>query len=185
MIQVKIPTNTVRLVTERTHKLQQVRPLFLSHFVAARQMIDEELAEVLRTSDAPLESDEVRRLLGELESFVDGEVRSIASRAKELVRIAEAMSKTHVAEERDHAAAFSPQDPLCGLYWALTPRVLEQWQTLWTLETWEQEWRDKTGEAALAKTLQVLNTVETLVIHQVDDRLRTAFRLKEALLAEQ
>ena len=180
-----IPTNTVRLLTERTYKLQQVRPLFLSHFAAARRMVDAELAAVLRTSDAPLESDEVRRLLGELESFVDGEVRSIASRANELVRIAEAMSKTHVAEERDLAAAFSRRDPLCGLYWALTPRVLKRWRTLWTVEAWEGEWQDMNGEAALVKTLQVLNTVETLVIHQVDDRLRTAFRLKEALVAEQ
>jgi hypothetical protein len=184
-LQIHIPPNAMQLVTERTRNLQQVRPLFLSHFNTLRQIVSADLAAALQTTDAPLESDEVRRLLVKLEGYVDNEIRSIASHAGELVPIAEAMSTTHVAEERDHGAARARQDPLCGLYWALTPEVLEQWQLLWAVATWEQLWQGMAGETALARSLQMLNTVETLVIHQLDTRLRTAYTLKKSLLAEQ
>ena len=40
------------------------------------------------------------------------------------------------------------------------------------------------GAAALLKTQRVLNTTETLVIHQLDARLREVYRLQQSLLAE-
>jgi hypothetical protein len=184
-LKIHIPPNAVDLVTQRTHKLQQIRPLFLSHFNTSRRIVSADLAAALQSTGEPLESDEVWRLLGELRGYVDNEIQSIALHAGELVPIAAAMSETHVAEERDHGAARARQDPLCSLYWALTPQVLEQWQLLWDQATWEQKWQGASGEAALAKSLQMLNTVETLVIHQLDNRLRTAYMLKKSLLAEQ
>ena len=184
-MRVTIPPNAIQLVTERTRKLEQVRPLFLSHFDALRRIVSANLATALQATDAPLASDDVRNSLAELKEYVDKEISSIASHSADLVAIAEAMSKTHVSEERDHGAVRARHDPLCGLYWALTPEVLEQWQLLWAMSTWEQQWREKSGEAALESALQVVNTIGTLIIHQLDNRLRTAYTLKESLLAEQ
>lgn len=180
-----IPPNAIQLVTERTYKLQQVRPLFLSHFNTLRQIVNADLSVALHGTDTPLEDKETLRLLGELKAFVDNEIPSIASHAGELVTIATAMSKTHVAEERDHLAARARQDPLCSLYWSLTPQVVQRWQSMWDLGLWQHRWRGLSGEPALRDTLQLLNTAETLVIHQLDARLREAFALKESLLAEQ
>lgn len=184
-LKISIPPNAIRLVTERTYKLQQVRPLFLSHFNTLRQIVHADLSLALQESDAPLESEKVLRLLGELNAYVDNEIQSIAAHSADLVGIADAMSRTHVAAERDHAAAHARQDPLCSLYWALTPGILEQWQLLWTTPTWEHKWQGLTGDAALPSALQMLNTTETLVIHQLDARLREAYNLKQSLLAEQ
>jgi hypothetical protein len=183
-MRVNIPPNAMQLATERTRTLQQVRPLFLSHFNTLRKIVSENLDAVLRPADTPLESKEVLRLLGELQAFVDKEIRTIASHAADLVEIAEAMSMTHVAEERDRQAARARQDPLCSLYWALTPVVLEQWQQLWAVATWERKWQGQDGPAALLKTERMLNTIETLVIHQLDARLRETYRLNQSLLAE-
>lgn len=184
-MRVNIPPNAIQLVTERTRKLEQVRPLFLSHFDALRRIVSANLAAALQATDVPLASDDVRNSLAELKEYVDKEILSIASHSADLVVIAEAMSKTHVSEERDYGAVRARHDPLCSLYWALTPEVLEQWQLLWAIATWEQQWHEKSDEAALEKTLQMVNTVGTLVIHQLDNRLRTAFTLKQSLLAEQ
>jgi hypothetical protein len=184
-MRVNIPPNAIQLVTERARKLEHVRPLFLSHFDALRQIVSANLATALQATDLPLASDDVRNSLAELNEYVDKEILSIASHSAELVVIAEAMSKTHVSEERDHGAVRARHDPLCSLYWALTPEILEQWQLLWAMETWEQLWREKSGEAALERSLQVVNTIGSLVIQQLDNRLRTAHALKESLLAEQ
>ena len=184
-MRINIPPNAIQLVTERTRKLEQVRPLFLSHFDALRRIVSANLATALRATDVPLTSVDVRNSVRELDEYVTKEILSIASHSEDLVGIAEAMSKTHVSEERDHGAVRTRHDPLCSLYWALTPETLEQWQRLWAMATWEQLWREKSGEAALERSLQMVNTVGTLVIHQLDNRLRTAYALKMSLLAEQ
>lgn len=183
-LKVYIPPNAIQLVTERTNELQKVRPLFLSHFATLRQIVSVDLAAALQTTEAPLESEAVLRLLAELNGYVDREILSIATHSSDLVGIAQAVSQTHVAEERDHGATRARQDPLCSLYWAVTPQVLEQWQMLWDLATWEQKWRGVAGEAALVKSLQMVNTIETLVVHQLDARLREAYNLKQSLLVE-
>jgi len=181
---VYIPPRAVLLARDRIYCLQRLRPRLLSHFHGLRESAAADLIPAIRASDlsqARTDFSESFLLLGKTVSSM---IEEAADTARPLVGISQAMINTHVAEPTDHAVVNAANDPLCPLYWAITPPILEFWTDFWSIEGWIEKWQDKDGPQAARLLKQQLNTLGSLVVQQVDQRLRDAQALENRLRFE-
>ncbi len=178
---VHIPPNAVDLVRDRQYRLHEIRPVLLSHFDTMLEIAEADLRPALEKVSAPAESDEVFGVVEQLAEYVTESISTIAANTRPLVDIAVGMSLTYVATELDHAASNAANDPRCGLYWAITPPVLEQWESMWVADLWRARWSGAGADDAWANTSQYKVTIRSIVVQQIDARIREAQSLERQL----
>lgn len=182
-LMIRIAPNAGQLVKERLYLLHALRPAFLAHFDEL-ESLHVELEAALRDAGAPLDCARAWTVVGRLQDAVLTAIDSIALRAAPLVDICRGMAHTHVAEDTDHAAVSSAQDSHCGLYWSLSPATLELWRDMWALSLWLDKWQDQASDRAWLLATRYLNTVRSIVVQQVDRRIREAQKLERSLMQE-
>ncbi len=181
---IHIPPNAADLVRERLYRLREIRPVLLSHFDTMREIAESDLRSALANATTPIDSVEAFEILGELSEFVSESLTSIAANTASLVDIGVGMSATHVATDADRAVAGAAQDPRSGLYWSVTPPVLNQWETMWNGELWRAKWSGVDSGDAWGRASQYKTTIRSIVVQQVDARIRESQSLERQLLAE-
>jgi hypothetical protein len=183
-LMVSIPPNASELLKERLYLLHRVRPAFLAHFDGQALQVEQDLVKSLLKAGAPEEAEGMAELLAALQKEVDLTIEDLAHQTWPLVSICVGMTHTHVAERIDILAAGTLSDSLCGLYWAISPPILGLWQQLWDMDTWLGKWRGRDPAAASQLVQQFQNTVRSLVVQQIDQRIREAQKLERDLHQE-
>jgi hypothetical protein len=181
---VYIPPRAVLLVRDRIYCLQRLRQRLYRHFDSLRESAAADLIPAIRASDLSRVRTEFSVPFRLLEKTVSSMVEEAAEMAWPLVGISQAMVNTHVAEPTDHAVVNAANDPLCPLYWAVTPPMLEFWTDFWSIGRWAKNWQDKDGPRAARLLSQQLNTLGSLVLQQIDKRIRDAQALENRLRFE-
>lgn len=181
---IHIPPNAVDLVRERLYRLHEIRPVLLSHFDTMRDVAESDLRPVLAGTPAPADSRDAFDVLVKLAEYVTESVSTMAANTRSLVDIGAGLSHTHVATDMDRAVAEAAQDPRCGLYWSVTPPVLSQWETMWDQDLWQARWDGAGSDDAWNSASQHKVTIRSIVVQQVDMRIREAQSLERQLRAE-
>jgi len=183
-LMISIPPNAGELLKERLYLLHRVRPAFLAHFDGQALQAEQILGASLLNARAPDEAEGVAEVLAAMQKEVDLTIEDLARQTWPLVSICVGMTHTHVAERIDQLAAGTLSDSLCGLYWAISPPILGLWQQLWELDTWVGKWQGLDSGAAWQRVQQFQNTVRSLVVQQIDKRIRDAQKLERDLFQE-
>lgn len=183
-LMVNIPPNAGNLLKERLHLLHKVRPVFLAHFDRQALHAEQTLCASLLNARLPDEVEGVAADLAAMQNEVDTVIEDLACETWPLVSICVGMTHTHVADRTDKMAAGTVSDSLCGLYWAISPPILGLWQQLWDLDMWLGKWQGRDPDAASQLVQQFQNTVRSLVVQQIDKRIREAQRLERDLHQE-
>ncbi len=179
---VHIPPNAIDLVRDRQYRLHEIRSGLLSHFNTMLDIAEAELKTALKKATVPAESREVTNVLERLAGYVTEGVSTSAADARPLADIAAGMSLTHAATDMDRAAAGAPNDPRCGLYWAVTPPILEQWESMWATDLWQARWGGGAGaDDPWGSASQYKVTIRSIVVQQIDARIREAQALEREL----
>lgn len=173
-----------RLVRDRLHALQRLRPLVMSHFQRLAERADTELRPILEVSSRPMNASAVQDKMDELERDAAREIEALAVSAQPLVGICAGMAHTHVATATDRQAAASAGDSLCGLYCAVPPEKFQVWRDLWLLQTWSGRWAESDGSDAWDALQQFTNTVRSIVVQSIDVKIRFDQGLERRLLGE-
>ncbi|MDH3349940.1 MAG: hypothetical protein OEM51_00215 [Gammaproteobacteria bacterium] len=181
---IHIPPNAPELARERLYGLHSFRPEIMVHFDAMQELCNTELRGPVLAAADPLESEEIRQALARLHSYVAEATDILARNTSPLIQVCQGMIHTHVAERTDHAVVNAGGDPLRGLYWAVTPSVLELWKNMWAPGTWAAKWRSVASKAAWEQATQYATTIRSLVVQQIDRRIREAMALERALRLE-
>jgi hypothetical protein len=176
-----IPPRAGLLVRNRLYCLQSIRPGFIAHFDDCRQRLEDDVAPAVLKARKPGDDPAVHALLMELCQVAGESIEAISRAAQPLIPVCQGLVLTHVADDTDHAVAGAADDPLCSLYWCITPPLLEFWRGFWEPSAWREKWQDRTPEAAFQLQQQQLNTLSSLVVQQVDQRIRNAQILENAL----
>ena len=183
-LMVHIPPNAVDLVRERQYRLHEIRPVMLSHFDTMVEIAEADLRPALEATSSPVDSADVSAVLAKLGEYVAESVSTRAANTRPLVDIAVGMSLTHVATDMDRAAANAANDPRCGLYWSITPLILEQWEGMWNPELWRARWGGAGAGDPWGSASQYNVTIRSIVVQQVDTRIREAQTLERQLRSE-
>ncbi len=183
-LMISIPPNAGELLKERLYLLHRVRPAFLSHFDGQALHAEQKLGASLLKAKAPDEAQGLAEVLATMQKEIDLTIENLARQTWPLVSICVGMTHTHVAERIDKLAAGTLGDSQCGLYWAISPPILGLWQQLWDLDTWLGKWQGLDSGAAWQLVQQFQNTVRSLVVQQIDKRIRDAQKLERDLLQE-
>ena len=183
-MRINIPPNAGELCKERLYALHRDRSSFLAHFDALQSSAESTLRSAVLATDRPFESAAVQQVLSELHEAVAAGIDTMASNTAPLVQICQGMAHTHVADWKDNAAVEAAADPLCGLYWAISPGALELWRDMWTDTVWSHKWQDKEPKAAWRLAEQFLTTVRSIVVQQIDQRIRETQALERRLQSE-
>lgn len=181
---VHIPPNAQDVLRRRVSKLNELRPVLLAHFDTLRALADAELFPAMREGAYPFDSDEINAVLGELEGFSATAIDRLSLSSDVFVELASAMSLTHVASRDDHELKASSGYRSAGLIWAISHDGIGGWEILWTRDFLDGRWNTDSPEAAMKATLVILTTIESVVVHEVDRRLRESFLLQQRLQAE-
>lgn len=179
-----VPPPAIRLARDRVYLMHAVRPLFISHFDELRDRADSDLVPKIREWRQTEERGDIVHLLASLGSLVDAAIESIARHTRPVIASCEGMLNTHVAEPTDHAVIGARGDPLCGLYWTVTPPILEQWRIMWDPDDCLAKWGGRSADDAVGIALRHLNAISSLVVQQVDQRIRDAQNLESRLRFE-
>ena len=179
-----IPPSVSDLARDRIYVLNRLKPACLEHFDKLQAFADSELQPALSAVEALLESQVVRQTLSALRVEVEEAIAAIAGQALPLAAMCKGMACTHLAQPIDRAVTESAADPRCGLYWAVSPDALALWSGMWSEELWMARWQGHDNQSNWEKTCQYLNTVRSLVIQQIDQRIRDALALQRQLHAE-
>ena len=183
-LMISIPPNAGDLLKERLYLLHRVRPAFLAHFDEQALHAEQSLGASLLKAKAPDGTEGVAEVLSAMQNDVNQVIEDLARQTWPLVSICVGMTHTHVAERIDKLAAGTMGDSLCGLYWAISPPILGLWQQLWELDIWVGKWQGLDSGAAWQMVQQFQNTVRSLVVQQIDKRIRDAQKLERDLLQE-
>jgi len=188
---IDIPPNAGHLVKDRLYCLHRLGPLLRHHFAAMQREAELVLRQALCHSGGAAGNgnkncitDPVKALLLLSDQVAKG-IDALAEHASPLVTVCVGMAQTHVVQDYDRKAAGTAGDPLCGLYWALTPAKLKLWRRIWDRGTHEAKWSGLDPDAAWIVSQQYLTTIRSLVLQQLDTRIREAQNLERRLFAEQ
>jgi len=179
-----IPPSVSDLTRDRIYALNRLKPACLEHFDKLQAFADSELQPALSATEALLESQVVRQTLSALRVEVEEAIADIAGQALPLAAICKGMACTHLAQPIDRAVSESAADPRCGLYWAVSPDALVLWSGMWDEDLWMAKWQDLGTRSNWEKTCQYLNTVRSIVVQQIDQRIRDALSLQRQMHAE-
>lgn len=181
---INIPPQADALLKERLYVLHRIRPGFLRHFDSQLESAERDLRSLLLSVGELGDISGVESVMATMDKEVNQAVDDLAGQSWPLVSLSVGMSHTHVAERTDRMAAGTVGDPLCGLYWAISPPVLGLWRGLWFLDSWIFRWQGRTPEDAWTVVRQHHNTVRSLVVQQVDLRIKEAQRIQQTLQRE-
>jgi hypothetical protein len=179
-----IPPHAGRLARERLNVLHRVRPQVLSHFHRFSERAKSELRPILEDTREPMNEVRVRDVMAELERSAASDIDALATAAMPLVGICSGMAHTHIATESDRQVAASANDPQCGLYWLVSPQKYEPWRSLWVLQTWSSRWQQSDGPSAWEALLELNNTVMSIVVQSIDEKIRIDQNIENQLLIE-
>lgn len=182
-LMIHIAPNAGQLVKERLYVLHALRPAVIAHFDELA-VLHADLEDALRGAEAPLDYERAWEIVSKLAKVVLTGIDNIALRATPLVEICQGMVHTHVAQNDDSAAVSAARDAHCGLYWCIAPATLELWRDMWTRRLWLDKWQDQAADRAWLLATRYLNTVRSIVIQQIDQRIREAQMLEQSLLQE-
>jgi hypothetical protein len=73
---------------------------------------------------------------------------------------------------------------MTGLYWLISGQYVDAWVDMWGLELWTNKWRGKDTVTAWCAADQHLNTIRSVIVQQVDARIRETLALERSLLTE-
>jgi hypothetical protein len=73
---------------------------------------------------------------------------------------------------------------MTGLYWLISAQYVNAWSGMWAVEVWTNKWAGKESATAWQAADQYLNTIRSIVVQQVDTRIRETLALESALLSE-
>lgn len=178
-----IPPHPGRLVRDRLIALNQLRPLFMGHFQRLVGRAETELRPLLEAEAEPASSALVRAKMGELEREAGEDIQGIATAAQPLAALCASIAHTHVASESDRRVVVAG-DPQSALYWLLSVDKVRAWESLWRYSHWSARWSGQDGEAAWLAVAQLTNTLRSIAIQSVDEKLRADQRLESRLIVE-
>lgn len=181
---VYIPPRAVLLARDRVYCLQSVRPRVIAHFDDCRERLANELGPAILGEEAPGEAGVVQELLSALGAAAIETIESVSRSMQPLVPVCQALVLTHVAEETDHAVVGAAEDPLCPLYWCITPPILNFWSGFWEPPVWQEKWLGTSAEEAFRLLERQLNTLSSLVVQRFDQRIRDSQALENRLRFE-
>jgi hypothetical protein len=181
---INIPPGAADLSRERIYGLNRLKPECLKHFDQLQESADTDLQQAVLVAESLADSHEVRQVLFALRADVEAAIRELAERALPLVLICKGMAYTHVAQPADHAVSERATDPRNGLYWALSPDALALWGGMWEEDLWMAKWQDLDMRSAWEATSRHLHLVRSVVVQQIDQRLRETLSLQRQLRAE-
>jgi len=179
-----IPPPAMRLARDRLYLMHAVRPLFQAHFDDLRSLVETTLLAEIGAWRETGSDEGLLATLGALQQRVNLAVETTAARTWPIVANCRGMMLTHVAEPADHAVVGASDDPLCGLYWTVTPPFLNQWQIFWEAAGCLKRWAFGSADEAMALAERNLNTLSSLIMQQVDQRIRGAQALEARLRQE-
>ena len=181
---INIPPNAEDILRRRTSKLHELRPVLLAHFGTLRELADSGLLPALKNGTYPFDSDEINSVLQDLQEFSVAAIDHLSVSSNIFVELASAMSLTHVASSDDHELAASSGFPSAGLVWAISRDGIGGWEALWTRDLLDGRWNTDSPKAAAKGTMDILTTIQSVVIQPLDRRLRESLLLQQRLQAE-
>lgn len=181
---VHIPPNATDLLRERSYALHAVRPMLMSHFDEQQRLAERSLRDAVLADCVPRATEEIDHALTELRESLGAGMEAVARASASLAEIGSGMAATHVATKNDRAVLGSTVGHLTGLYWMLSAQYVEVWAGMWNTAVWEDKWRGEDTAGAWRAVEQYLNTVRSISVQQVDQRLRETLMLERRLLAE-
>lgn len=181
---VQIPPNSNQLLKERLYALHAVRPLVVEHFDGLRRRAEQDLRDTALKNVVPQTHEEIRSALSGMRAMVCDGLSELAQASAVLADIGRGMAETHVGTANDQSVSGSSVDIMTGLYWLVSAQYMAVWSDMWNIDTWTDRWSGKNSANAWTVAIQYLNTVHSIVIQQIDARIREAVRLERALLGE-
>ena len=181
---IQIPPNAEDILRRRISTLHELRPVLLAHFVTLRELADARLLPALKNAAYPYDSDEINSVLQDLQEFSLATIEHLSVNSNVFVEFARAMSLTHVASSDDHELVASSGFPSAGLVWAVSRDGIGGWEALWTRDLLDGRWNTDSSKAAAKATMDLLTTIQSVVIQRLDGRLREGHRLQQRLQAE-
>jgi hypothetical protein len=181
---VSIPPNAGELLKERLYALHAVRPMLFAHFDKQRSRAEEDLRDVALSQGVPVTPGEISHALAGMQALVVAGMEDIAQASVVFAEIGRGIAETHVANANDRAIAGSTVGALTGLYWLISAQYVNAWSGMWGVEVWTNKWAGKDGANAWQAADQYLNTIRSIVVQQVDTRIRETLALENALLSE-
>lgn len=181
---IQIPPDARQLVRNRIYALHAFRPKVVSHFDIMQARMETQLLPLLADTRSVERIEKIGPQLELFEAEVQSQISGLSVLAQPLVPICEALSCTYVAENDDFAALNASQDPMCGMYWSVSPPALELWQGVWAIDLWADKWSEKDATESQRVTAQFLTTVRSIVTQKIDQRLRSAQSLQRKIEAD-
>lgn len=178
-----IPPHAGRLIKERLHALHRLRPGILNHFAEVSKMADTELKPLLSKGTVAEISSDITRVLSSLHEQNLRGVQELAGSSRQLVPLCTGLSHTHVAIPEDSKVVGSSADEMCGLYWTISPEMLQVWQNLYLPEFWSERWQSTVSDP-WTSIQQNLNTISSVIVQKLDGRIRHDQNLDRELTME-
>jgi hypothetical protein len=181
---ISIPPRAEQLVKNRLFELHRFRADVLTHFHGLFAYSEKTMLPLLGDESLSEINSDIASTLNEIDCRARAELDQLAVSASPLVQICISMSETHVSRDDDARVKYSMGDPRCGLLWAITYAKLALWTGMWERDVWEERLFRRNDRSAWDEAQQYLNTVYSLVIQEIDAKLRMDQELERTLLAE-
>jgi len=181
---IAIPPNAGALLKERSYALHSVRPLLLAHFEKQAFSAEAELRDIALSHSVPSTPGELSRALAGMQALAVEGIADIARASAIFAEIGRGIVETHVANVNDRAIIGSTAGEMTGLYWLISGQHADAWADMWGLELWTNKWRGRDVATAWCAAEQHLNTIRSVVVQQVDARIRETLALERNLLTE-
>ena len=165
-------------------RLNELKPVLLSHFNTLQELTIAELMPVLANDSYPYQADEVSSVLYNLREFSLKTIEQIGASSSIFVELGGAMSLTHVATNDDRSLGAMSDYPVAGLQWAVSEIGLNAWKTLWDRDVLDARWHAGSPDVIARSILAYQTTVRSNVVQNVDRRFRESFQLQKQLQAE-
>lgn len=181
---VHVPPNAFELLKERIYALHAIRPMLETHFNEQHAHASREVIDGALVQRVPSEPAEAEPVLAGLRGMVADAVGAAARASAPLAHIGLGMCETHVATSNDRSIPGSTVGELTGLYWLLSGNYVGAWSNMWDTDLWVGKWSGRDAPTAARLVLQHINTIRSVVVQQLDARLRESLALERQLRCE-
>lgn len=181
---ISIPPRAGQLVKNRLYELRRIRGDVLDHFHGLFAAIEKTILPMLGEESLSEINSDIAVALKDLDCRVRAEIDQLVINAGPLAQICIGMSETHVSTNDDARVMHMIGDPRCGMLWAVSGEKLALWSGMWERAVWEDRLFGQSDRSASDQVRQYLNTVYSLVVQELDNKIRTDQALERTLLAE-